>query len=340
MATKYGVDLIETSYMHSTEDAEVFSKSFDTLEEAQAYYKQQLELKHWLHGKYCIVELLRKLSGNEAVIIKHGYKQSAQLPENGVVVTYQHIQHLHYAYKITDVRFADVNEQYTHLNENQQCAYKNCDAVFDTIEDMQKAFNARDGVPFDKMQTGSSIIEDFLNENLSNNQHTTIMDKILTFLDYSLPAGACLHKSQNRWHYFHTEDDFRAKKNAVKQDIKETFREFVIRIYIDHLDDKRPNIPNVDDAQRWYGFSHFYDALKVTKQQLFGTKDRAVYIINKRNMFCALCAENGYDVQAIANEIERERASVYRRLNAHSRLMKNARTYREEYNNLLTNLKQ
>lgn len=165
---KFEVVLIE-DYNENKGNPDVSSESFETLSEAEVAFENEIKSEYSENGKTCRVEL-RDLTENEDgevadEPIKEGYKASALLPKDGVVVTYQHRTYMNYCYSISEVRKVNDGERYEDLNVSVDHTNSNWDAVYDSIEEMQEAFEKGFSSPMDKINSGSSKVEEFLSEN-------------------------------------------------------------------------------------------------------------------------------------------------------------------------------
>jgi IS30 family transposase len=81
-----------------------------------------------------------------------------------------------------------------------------------------------------------------------------------------------------------------------------------------------------------------YATVGVSRDVIREKQDRDQSVKKKKYMICYILAERGCGIPEIASEISRTRATVYRNLDAHHRLIRISRTYREEYNQLLNTL--
>lgn len=106
---KYTVTLVE-SHNDNQGNPDVVSIDFNTLEAAKEYYNEEISESYNVQGGTCLLQLWR--DGDNEECLKSGYKNSEIIPEHSVIVSYKHLNYMHYAYKVVEVRLSTFGERY------------------------------------------------------------------------------------------------------------------------------------------------------------------------------------------------------------------------------------
>ena len=166
----YAVRIIKTPNRESFNgNPDVETNNFDTLEDATHYYKELEKLITSDYGLYSEIQLIDNSTNERGGLINEeplelNRLESAKIPEGSVIVTFKHVKHMNYAYKIIDVKFSR-GEKYKDLNDNEDSCFANWDCVLESVEELKKNYEEGHSQPFDKMNSGSEIIEEFLSDN-------------------------------------------------------------------------------------------------------------------------------------------------------------------------------
>lgn len=163
--TNYKVTLEENfEGNNGNPDYETFE--FKYLKDARKKYRELLKVESDTHGVYTSIELV-KVDENENVIadIENDRISSALLPKDCVIVTFKHVRYMYYAYQIISVRFVEDGDRYEDLHVSKDYTSSHWDAIFKSVDELQDAYENGRYMPMDKINSGSSIIEEFLAEN-------------------------------------------------------------------------------------------------------------------------------------------------------------------------------
>lgn len=130
------------------------------------------------NGKSCSVELWQVFLDDDDTELNREldrsyFKNSALLPENAIIVTFNHERYMNYAYKIEEVRTPFVGERYANLHPNNDKVGSSWDLVLANFEAFLTAYNNANMPPFNKIHSGRNIIEEFIisNEIEITNEH-------------------------------------------------------------------------------------------------------------------------------------------------------------------------
>lgn len=139
------------------------------LEEAEAQYLKELAEVESENGVYRIVTLKLQIIDEDGDIshpeeIKSEGCSCKEIEEGQIIVTYHSHKYMDYAYVITDVREVTEHNLTTEdLNYSKDSLFAPHDKVFDNLEDLKESYeNGAFTVPFNKINSGRSIIENFL----------------------------------------------------------------------------------------------------------------------------------------------------------------------------------
>jgi hypothetical protein len=160
MKSNYQIIVVE-NYNSNNGNSDTTEHNYKTLAEAKAEYKKLLKGEYKEHGKTCEVQLWKNGAGKP---IESEYQVSALIPKGSIIVTYQHVTYMNYAYKVTDVQEVRSGERYEDLNVSVDHTNSSWDAVFDSIEELNESYEKKYGI-FAKLNSGRKIIEDFLAKN-------------------------------------------------------------------------------------------------------------------------------------------------------------------------------
>lgn len=166
----YQVLIIE-NYNENEGNPDVYTREFNSLRDAKMYFKSESKKDYRENGKYCKIELWKCINGEQVgddpIMVKK--LNSPLLPDNGVIVTYEHVTYMDYCYKITDVRMVEAGERYEDLNVCLDSIMRPCDAVFDSVEQLKEFYENQSIHPFDKIKSGRFVINEFLHEKMYPN---------------------------------------------------------------------------------------------------------------------------------------------------------------------------
>jgi len=158
---------IRLDYIENLGDpVDVTEKTFEDLNEAVQKAVEIVSQKSHEHGCYQYVCVYQGTEDDPYQKRKYeGYSESAELPENGVLVFYKHRTYMNYAYKITgvepvggrfntyeDLPFSDDHTSATHCN------------VYDTVQELHVDYKNKHSI-FAKLQSGSGMVVDYLISN-------------------------------------------------------------------------------------------------------------------------------------------------------------------------------
>ena len=162
---KYTV-LVTEDYDGNRGDSIHESFYFENLQEAKDEFAKRCEGDYSENGKYCTVELQELTIDEEdymsdPVVLKSFRKPSKAIPDGSIIVTFHHVQYMHYCYAVTHVReaFGDTHED---LNVSVDNTNSPWDAVFSSLEEMTLAFENKSGMPFNKLNSGGKIVNEFI----------------------------------------------------------------------------------------------------------------------------------------------------------------------------------
>lgn len=98
--------------------------------------------------------------------LKSDYCDSPALPKDGVIVYYCHVTYMGYAYAIDNIELVSNSEfkNYSDLPYSDDHIHTTWARVYKSVEDMQEAYENGYSQPFDKLQKGRRIVEEFLAE--------------------------------------------------------------------------------------------------------------------------------------------------------------------------------
>lgn len=179
---KYSV-LVTEDYDGNRGDSIYESFDFENLQEAKDEFAKQCECVYSENGKYCTVELQELTIDEEdymfdPVVLESFRKPSKAIPDGSIIVTFHHVQYMHYCYAVTHVReaFGDTHED---LNVSVDNTNKPWDAVFSSLEEMTLAFENKSGIPFNKLNSGGKIVNEFIESQYDydvvfNDSHNTM----------------------------------------------------------------------------------------------------------------------------------------------------------------------
>ena len=140
--------------------------TFETLEEARKDYEAEKGETPDTIGCYRTVELADLGEDlNDYEVLESETTEGDIIPTEAVIVSYHHLTYMNYAYQITEVRKPNFNERLSDLNPPVDHTYKTWDLVVSNIDELYSDYEHGNGSPFDKLQKGSSIVEEFLGAN-------------------------------------------------------------------------------------------------------------------------------------------------------------------------------
>jgi hypothetical protein len=162
---KYSV-LVTEDYDGNRGDSIHESFDFESLQQAKDEFAKQCKGDYSENGKYCTVELQELTIDEEDYmsdpeVLESFRKPSKAIPDGSIIVTFHHVQYMHYCYAVTHVReaFGDTHEN---LNVSVDNTNRPWDAVFSSLEEMTLAFENKSGMPFNKLNSGSKIVTEFI----------------------------------------------------------------------------------------------------------------------------------------------------------------------------------
>jgi len=139
----------------------VSEESYNTLIEVEAAFNKEVAEPYREHGMTCRLEIWQ--DGQDEPI-KDAYKNSAQIPMGSVVVSYKHVTYMHYAYAIVAVRKVDSYTTFEDLNASADSTSAVWDRVYESVEDMECDYKNGLSIPFNKLQRGNKVVEEFVEE--------------------------------------------------------------------------------------------------------------------------------------------------------------------------------
>jgi hypothetical protein len=195
---KYSL-LVTEDYDGNRGDSNCESFDFESLQQAKDQFAKQCEGEYSENGKYCNVELQELTIDEEdymsdPVVLESFRKPSKPIADGSVIVTFHHVQYMHYCYAVTHVReaFGDKHED---LNVSVDNTNKPWDIVFKSLEEMTLAFENKYGMPFNKLNSGGKIVKEFIESKYDydvvfNDLHNTMSkgfaysyDKAVDYID-------------------------------------------------------------------------------------------------------------------------------------------------------------
>lgn len=131
---------------------------------ANNLFNQQILLDFAENGKLCEVELWKIFLDSqdnevERELDRSDFKNSALLPENAIIVTFNHKRYMNYAYQIEEVRTPFVGERYANLHPNNDKVGSSWDLVLANFDEFLTAYNNANMPPFNKIHSGRNIYE-------------------------------------------------------------------------------------------------------------------------------------------------------------------------------------
>jgi hypothetical protein len=179
---KYNV-LVTEDYDGNRGDSNSESFDFENLQQAKDEFAKQCQGDYSENGKYCTV-VLQELTideedyMSEPVVLESFRKPSKPIPDGSIIVTFHHVQYMHYCYAVTHVReaFCDTHED---LNVSLDNTNRPWDVVFKSLEEMTLAVENKSGMPFNKLNSGGKIVKEFIESQYDydvvfNDLHTTM----------------------------------------------------------------------------------------------------------------------------------------------------------------------
>ncbi len=140
--------------------------TFETLEEAREDYEAEKGTEPSTIGCTRVVALVDLGEDlNDYNELESEETLGELIPETSVIVSYKHLTYMHYAYKVIEVRKPNYNERVSDLNPPLDHTSATWEVVFDSVDEVEQAYEHGCTSPFDKLQSGSSIVEEFLGAN-------------------------------------------------------------------------------------------------------------------------------------------------------------------------------
>lgn len=148
--------------------------TYDELPAAESKYKVELKVKDDEYGVTTRVGLYESNTpeiGDEYDFmyteISEQYRESKPLNQNAIVVFYRHLTYMNYAYEVLSVKHA--SETGAKTLSDLPYSYDSTSAtwvsVLDTTDELVDAYEHAYYAPFDKLNRGHRVVEDFLQEN-------------------------------------------------------------------------------------------------------------------------------------------------------------------------------
>ncbi|MBX9851029.1 MAG: hypothetical protein K2X86_04640 [Cytophagaceae bacterium] len=109
----------------------------------------------------------KSLSVEQDTIYESDEENGGYLPEDGYIVYYRHHTFMNYAYKIESiesVQYSD-NKTFSDLRCDEDSTSATYAYVAKNLDELAEDFEKRNCVPFDKINSGSRIVREFLKEN-------------------------------------------------------------------------------------------------------------------------------------------------------------------------------
>jgi len=161
---------VEQNYSENLGDPINYEESeLMSLEEAEVQYAKELNEIESENGVYRIVTLKLQIIDEDGDIshpeeIKSEGCSCKEIEEGQIIVTYHSHKYMDYAYVITDVREVQGMALTTEdLNYSKDSLFAPHDKVFEDIEDLRNSYEkGAFTVPFNKINSGRHIIENFL----------------------------------------------------------------------------------------------------------------------------------------------------------------------------------
>lgn len=149
---------------------------FTSIADAETFYNiESNKPATETNGTYTVVAMFESEEHNEGEECKNPLENelyshqlpSAALPKDGVIVYFQHVTYMNYAYQITEVVNVSASgcSTYQDLPYSDDHTYSTWAHVAENVQELADDYERAAGQPFDKINKGSGIIKEFLKEN-------------------------------------------------------------------------------------------------------------------------------------------------------------------------------
>ena len=110
----------------------------------------------------------RKFNSNIETIWDGDENSGKELDPDSIIVFYKHQRYMNYAYNVTSIEFVRNTNMKTEsdmVNQSDSTRATYC-THFDSLGELYESFDSSNCVPFNKLQSGSRLISEFLESNL------------------------------------------------------------------------------------------------------------------------------------------------------------------------------
>lgn len=141
--------------------------SFDTIEEAEKAYQEALMPVDDENGILTIVSLY--VGTDDDLFdkqLKSESRNSKELPTDGVIVYYRHHRYMGYAFQVKEIETVADSRKTTYLDlpYSEDNTFATWATVYNDIVDFVTAYELGEGEPFNKLNSGSRVVREFLEE--------------------------------------------------------------------------------------------------------------------------------------------------------------------------------
>ena len=158
----------EAEAIEAAEDIDLdlgFSPMVDRITIDYDYFNEGIDFREEFELSY--LGNYRKFRSDIDTIWTGDENSGKELDPDSIIVFYQHKTYMNYAYSVTSIDFVrntilKAESDLVNMKDSTNATY--C-AHFDTLEELADSFNWNKCVPFNKMQSGSRLIREFLESN-------------------------------------------------------------------------------------------------------------------------------------------------------------------------------